>query len=194
MRIATTKTNVRDLLALLANEAPETEVTFGKPTKAKTKNACWCGCGGETGGKFVPGHDSKFHSLAKQVARGTATMPETFVNEDAQADCESHVAKERPLHEAKVAAKEATDADKAEAKAEAKATGKYWGRLPSRWQLSEWPRLQTSSFPCSRTMMARCALISLMPSLNSAAAKDLKLSKPSSRASTTDGTLSKRWN
>jgi len=27
-----------------------------------------------------------------------------------------------------------------------------------------------------------------------AAAKDLKLSKPSSRASTTDGTLSKRWN
>lgn len=91
MRIETTTTNVRAMLALLTDADPDEEVTFGKPPKAKTLNACWCGCGGTTGGKFQPGHDSKFHSLAKQVARGTAEHPESFVNEEAKADFAKHV-------------------------------------------------------------------------------------------------------
>lgn len=31
---------------------------------------CFCGCGGSTKSKFVPGHDARFHGLAKRVVRG----------------------------------------------------------------------------------------------------------------------------
>ena len=101
MRITTTKTNVRDLLIILADADPNEEITFGK-SKTKTLNTCWCGCGGTTGGRFQPGHDSKFHSLAKQVARDQAEHPTEFVNDEAKADFTNHVKKERPLHAAKV--------------------------------------------------------------------------------------------
>ena len=36
----------------------------------KAKNSCLCGCGGETGGRFVPGHDARYYSWARQVAEG----------------------------------------------------------------------------------------------------------------------------
>ena len=48
-------------------------------------NQCWCGCGGLTRRRFCPGHDARFHGLAKRVARGEAEMPSSFVNEEAEA-------------------------------------------------------------------------------------------------------------
>ena len=50
-----------------------------KTTPAATPTThvvCWCGCGGLTKSKFVQGHDSKFHSRAKQVLRGTLNLDE----------------------------------------------------------------------------------------------------------------------
>jgi hypothetical protein len=57
-----------------------------KVTKPKGEGLCWCGCGGMTKGRFVPGHDSRFHALAKSVARGEAEMPASFIHEDAKND------------------------------------------------------------------------------------------------------------
>jgi len=65
--------------------AEDHEVVVFRRTKAKT-NICWCGCGGLTGGKFVPGHDARFHGLAKRVARGEAEMPSEFVSPEAERD------------------------------------------------------------------------------------------------------------
>lgn len=45
---------------------------FPRTKKTKTPVACWCGCGGSTKSRFVPGHDARFHGLAKRVARNEA--------------------------------------------------------------------------------------------------------------------------
>ncbi len=117
-----TKAALLDHLGSLdANAALE----FVRPPKAKT-GSCWCGCGGTTkGGKFVPDHDSKFHSLAKQIARGLATvtqedLEETLPCQEAIDDLRHHIAIERPLHAARVAAADKLKADKATAKAAVK--------------------------------------------------------------------------
>jgi len=95
---------VADLRALLVDVEGTTQVEFTKTLKKDQTGVCWCGCGCQTKSKFAPGHDSKFHSLAKQVARGQAEMPTEFVHDDAKADFMSHVEKERPLWAAKQAA------------------------------------------------------------------------------------------
>lgn len=77
---------VADVAALIEGAEPTEAIEFVRGRKAKTKNPCWCGCGGLTGGKFVPGHDSKFHGLAKKVARGQEAMPAEFVHAEAEAD------------------------------------------------------------------------------------------------------------
>ena len=79
---------VAALRALIAGAEDSTQIEFVRTiaTKPKMTGECWCGCGGETKSKFVPGHDSKFHGLAKKVARGEAEMPESFIHEDAEAD------------------------------------------------------------------------------------------------------------
>ena len=118
MRIETNRAwTVAELLAAISETAPETVLVFGKTLKADVRGVCWCGCGGSTGGRFVPGHDSKFHSLAKQVARGLAVMPE-FVSDEAEADFMKWHDAEVPVHEAREAAKAVTDAAKAKAKAD----------------------------------------------------------------------------
>lgn len=125
MQIAATKTTVRDLLALLVDANPSDEVSFTRATKKATATSpCWCGCGGTTKSKFVPGHDSRFHGLAKRVARGledhetaTAALP----HEEARIEFERHVAKERPNHEAKEAAKAQKARDREAARAQKKA-------------------------------------------------------------------------
>lgn len=110
------------------NEGTMTEnttPTVTKPAKAKKEpkapSACWCGCGGLTGGKFVPGHDARFHGAAKRHARAIAAgeNPEepVFVNADAKADWDKWANAELP--KAKKAVEEA--ARKAAAKAAAKA-------------------------------------------------------------------------
>jgi hypothetical protein len=102
MRIETNReTTVADLRELLKDADPSTVIVFGKTLKSKQKNECWCGCGGETGGKFVPGHDSRFHSLAKKVARGQETMPTSFVCDEAEADFMMWHDREVPIWEAK---------------------------------------------------------------------------------------------
>ena len=128
MKIATTKTTVANLLALLQDADPTEEVSFGR-TNPKTPAPCWCGCGGTTKSKFVPGHDSKFHGLAKKVARGQADHADALIglaHDEARAAFEAHVAAEKPLHEAREeakAAKKATrEAEKA-AKKPQKSTG-----------------------------------------------------------------------
>jgi hypothetical protein len=104
--------SVAELSALLAGAEPGAKIEFTKTLKKDQVNVCWCGCGATTKGKFAPGHDSKFHSLAKQVARGQAEMPTEFVHDEAKADFLLHVETERPLWEAKVAAVAAAKAAK----------------------------------------------------------------------------------
>ena len=119
MRIETNRAwTVAELLAVVGGADPATVLVFGKTLKADVRGVCWCGCGGSTGGKFVPGHDSKFHSLAKQVARGLAEMPE-FVSDEAEEDFLKWHDAEVPVHEAREAAKAVTSAAKAKAKAKA---------------------------------------------------------------------------
>ena len=123
MKIAATKTTVADLLALLQDVDPTEEVSFGR-TNPKTPAPCWCGCGGTTKSKFVPGHDSKFHGLAKKVARGQADHADALIglaHDEARAAFEAHVAAEKPLHEAREEAKATKKAARETAKAEKKA-------------------------------------------------------------------------
>ena len=118
MRIETNKKwTVAALMAAIGETAPETVLVFGKTLKADVRGVCWCGCDGATGGRFVPGHDSKFHSLAKQVARGLVVMPE-FVSDEAEADFMKWHDAEVPVHAARMAAKAVTDAAKTKAKAD----------------------------------------------------------------------------
>ena len=118
MRIETNRAwTVAELLAVVGGADPATVLVFGKTLKADVRGVCWCGCGGSTGGRFVPGHDSKFHSLAKQVARGLAEMPE-FVSDEAEADFMKWHDAEVPVFEAKEAAKAVLDAAKAKVKAD----------------------------------------------------------------------------
>lgn len=42
--------------------------------KIKSVNPCDCGCGGTTGSRFVPGHDSKLAGLVKRVKLGLMTL------------------------------------------------------------------------------------------------------------------------
>ena len=105
MRIETNREwTVGELLAVIGGADAGVKLVFGKTLKADVRGVCWCGCGGSTGGRFVPGHDSKFHSLAKQVARGLAVMPEEFVSDEAEADFLKWHDAEVPVHEAREAA------------------------------------------------------------------------------------------
>ena len=112
---------VADLRSLLVAAEGTAQVEFAKTLKKDQTGTCWCGCGATTKSKFAPGHDSKFHSLAKQVARGQAEMPTEFVHDDAKADFLSHVGAERPLWAVKqAAAKLVADATPPKAPKEAK--------------------------------------------------------------------------
>lgn len=118
MRIDTaTVLTVSALRALIAGADDNASIEWAKTPKKQLTGECWCGCGATTKSRFAPGHDSKFHSLAKQVARGTEDMPESFVNEDAEADFMKWHDAEVPKHEARVMAKLAKNAAKAKAKA-----------------------------------------------------------------------------
>lgn len=130
MKIATTKTTVRDLLALLNVAVAEgdadlsDEVSFARATK-KQPVPCWCGCGGTTKSRFVPGHDSRFHGLAKRVARGQANHDEAIASlphDKAVTEFERHVADEQPVwalkQQEKAEKKTAREAEKAARKAE----------------------------------------------------------------------------
>lgn len=45
--------------------------------QAKEQAPCLCGCGGvPKGGKFLPGHDAKFHSMLKKQEKEKATSAE----------------------------------------------------------------------------------------------------------------------
>jgi len=124
MRIETNrKWTVAELLVALNGADEATVLDFGKTPKSKQKGECWCGCGGETGGRFVPGHDSKFHSLAKQVARGQEERPESFVSAEAEADFDKWHDKEVPVWEKKEAEK-AAKKQKKEAEKAAKEAAK----------------------------------------------------------------------
>lgn len=41
-----------------------------KLPKLSANNTCACGCGGRTGSRFVPGHDSKLKGMRIRVERG----------------------------------------------------------------------------------------------------------------------------
>lgn len=118
MRIDTARVlTVSALRALIADADDAATIEWHKTPKKQLTGTCWCGCGGTTKGRFVPGHDSKFHSLAKRVARGEAEMPESFVNDDAKADFLKWHDAEVPKHEARVAEKAARKAEREAAKA-----------------------------------------------------------------------------
>ena len=118
MRIDTAKvTTIAALRALIAEQDDATTIDWVKTPKKNLTGECWCGCGGTTKGRFVPGHDSKFHSLAKRVARGDEPMPESFVNDDAKADFLKWHDAEVPKHAERQAAKAARVAEREAAKA-----------------------------------------------------------------------------
>lgn len=43
---------------------------------------CLCGCPGTTGGRFVPGHDSKLLAWVLHVERGTVTLDATGLHKE----------------------------------------------------------------------------------------------------------------
>lgn len=119
----TTVATVADLLALVADADPSTPISFTK-AKKNQPGPCWCGCDGTTKSRFVPGHDSRFHGLAKRVARGEADEQaslDALPHDEARTEFAKHVAHERPKAEAKAAAEAEEKARKEAAKAEAKA-------------------------------------------------------------------------
>ena len=89
---ASTVKTVRDLRAIIEDLDDDMPIELagarsaGGSYSTEPTNPCWCGCGGLTRRRFCPGHDARFHGLAKRVARGEAPMPETFVNDDARDD------------------------------------------------------------------------------------------------------------
>jgi hypothetical protein len=124
MKIDTAKVlTIAALRALIADADDATSIEWTKTPKKQLTGTCWCGCGATTKGRFAPGHDSRFHSLAKRVARGEETMPESFVNEDAKADFLKWHDAEVPKHAERQAAKAARVAEREAAKA-AKETAK----------------------------------------------------------------------
>ncbi len=101
---------------------PKTEANAEVPVKApkakkepKAKSVCWCGCGGLTNGKFVPGHDARFHSRAKKVARGELNLDEQLAilpHDEARAEFVEHVEKEKPKAAARAEAEAKKKADR----------------------------------------------------------------------------------
>lgn len=109
--------------ALLARDDAPVSDTLAKrvierPNGKQTTGVCWCGCGGATKGRFVPGHDARFHALAKKVAAGEAEMPEDFVCEEAKADFLKVMAAHEQVVARKREEKAEKDAEKAARKAE----------------------------------------------------------------------------
>ena len=122
MRIETNREwTAADLRAAIKDLAPETVLIFGKTLKSAIKGECWCGCGGSTGGKFVPGHDSRFHSLAKQAARDQVEYPTEFVNDEAEADFAMWHDRELPIWQAGQPLRDLKAATKAEKATKTKA-------------------------------------------------------------------------
>lgn len=77
------------------------------PKAEKIEGVCYCGCGGTTKGRFVPGHDARLHSLAKQCLRGEADQDEALESLPHDAAREEFLAyqeKVRPVEEAKAKA------------------------------------------------------------------------------------------
>lgn len=117
----TTLTTVQDLLdaaarAVAEGHTPETPLKLSRASEKPLRD-CWCGCGGKTKSSFVPGHDSKLHSLAKKVARGQTdtTLEEALAalpHDDAREDFQTHHDSEKPLHEAREAEKARKEAEK----------------------------------------------------------------------------------
>jgi len=120
MKIDIAKTwTVATLTAAMAGN--EGAIEFHRTPKDKSLKPCWCGCGGTTKSRFVPGHDSRFHSMAKKVARGTEDLDEQIArlpHAEAVTEFERHVLLEIPKHEVKArevaAAKKVKDDAKAE--------------------------------------------------------------------------------
>jgi hypothetical protein len=87
-------------------------MTTTTTTKAtKTINPCYCGCGGTTKSKFVPGHDARFHGTVKKVVRGeldAAPILAALPHDDARNAFIDYAEKIEPVEAAKKA-KEAAD-------------------------------------------------------------------------------------
>ncbi len=87
-----------------------TNTTTPKVKKSKPQVACWCGCGGLTKSRFVPGHDAKLASRAKAVVREEADMNEELdllPHADAREEFEELVERFIPVIAAQEAAKKA---------------------------------------------------------------------------------------
>jgi hypothetical protein len=56
---------------------PEVKEKAPREAKVKEPRACGCGCGGATkGGRFLPGHDARFHARVKQALAAGKTHEE----------------------------------------------------------------------------------------------------------------------
>ncbi len=121
MKIDTSRSyTVVELRSLLLSAEDNTQIEFTRTLKKDQVKLCWCGCGNTTKGKFAPGHDSRFHSLAKQVARGQEDLEVALLgleHDEARAEFTKCVDHERPLwaeKQAKVAAEKAAKPAKVE--------------------------------------------------------------------------------
>lgn len=71
---------------IAALNAKKAAAAAAKPPKEpKVPKICKCGCGGVTGGNFVPGHDAKFKSWLLQIERGEKKPEELLTEEVRQA-------------------------------------------------------------------------------------------------------------
>ncbi len=86
---------------------------------AKALTTCFCGCGGTTKSKFVPGHDARFHSRVKQVMRDELDEQTAFDSLPHEEAVQEWIA-----YSEKIAPKEKARKDAEEAKAKAKADAK----------------------------------------------------------------------
>ncbi len=87
---------------------------------AKPLATCFCGCGGTTKSKFVPGHDARFHGWAKKVVRGELAAEPILTalpHDDARNAFIDYAEKFEPVEAARKAKEAADKAAKLAAKA-----------------------------------------------------------------------------
>ena len=72
---------IAKLKAAKEAKAAEKAAEPKKEKVAKTPNKCKCGCGGDTGGFFIPGHDARFKSWLLKIERGQAKPEELLTPE-----------------------------------------------------------------------------------------------------------------
>ena len=97
----------------------------------KTPQACGCGCGGMTkGGRFLPGHDARFHAAQKKGRLGAAIAHATGAHGTAGKAPAGSGGYRRPVEEAEPPTKPVPEGEGERIESAAKAAPGMWVRAP----------------------------------------------------------------